>query len=89
MSTGSTSVNVTNNATTRPNWRYNGKWQAAASGTFNGTSFTSQGVDNTYWSGYGSNTQNASPLRILFYTLLVANGGAVKIDGYAVRCMQS
>jgi uncharacterized protein (TIGR02145 family) len=77
---------TTNNSQTRPNWRYNGKWQGSLSGTYR-TVFVDQGLYGHYWSARASGVASAY---LLYFDYSSVNTGVYtnyKYSGLAVRCV--
>ena len=77
---------TTSSATTRPNWRYNGKWQGSLSSYYAGD-FYNQGVLGYYWSARASSSTNAYYLNFFYGSVNPGNNNLGKYYGMAVRCM--
>jgi len=88
MATGVTTPDTTSSATTLPNWRYNGPFEGASSGTYS-NGFIGMGDSFAYWSSTArSNTFSYSAYS---NATLIHPGNfdnpPYKCNGYSIRCI--
>jgi uncharacterized protein (TIGR02145 family) len=86
MATGATTASTTSNATTIPNWYYNGPFEGSLAGNFN-AGFGSTGYNGYYWSSTASSSTSAYGLVFGYSNVGPGNSDSNKSNGFAVRCI--
>lgn len=89
MLNGSPSSSSTvDSVATRPNWRYNGKFQGTLSGSY-AAGFSSQGTTSYYWSGMAHSTNlYAYTMRFSYASISFGSEVNMKHQGSSIRCVQ-